>query len=367
MSDHARFSPSAAHRWMNCPGSLLASETVENTTSPQAERGTRLHEIAAGILQGSKTDFGMEAEDLRIVNEYISYVLNIHEQHVTSSLFVERKVQLTSDIWGTADAIVVQPYVVHIIDLKTGSQQVDAFDNPQLMIYAAAVLSEFNVLPSDFHSDKPPVEVVMHIAQPSLNHFDSHAMPSAELTKYANKVIKASQAALCADAKFVPSENNCKFCPVRSNCKARSDFNVQVAVHDFKLADPYTLSDFDLKAILPHLAQIEQWTSDIRKFAISRLLAGGKVEGFKLVRTGGARKWKDNIEAVKALIDAGVPAGTASKIVPMGIGDAEKLIGKKHPIFESMTVRADYSPALTVQDDKRAPWNGAGDFPALES
>ena len=44
---HARLGPSAAHRWINCPGSVALSEQVSATTGgAYAEEGTVAHSLA---------------------------------------------------------------------------------------------------------------------------------------------------------------------------------------------------------------------------------------------------------------------------------------------------------------------------------
>ncbi len=49
---HARLSPSAAERWMTCPGSVKLSEGREDKGSAYAAEGTAAHELAEHILRG---------------------------------------------------------------------------------------------------------------------------------------------------------------------------------------------------------------------------------------------------------------------------------------------------------------------------
>lgn len=48
--NHAKLSPSSAHRWIACPGSVWLSEDAPKTTSAYAEEGTKAHEIGASCL-----------------------------------------------------------------------------------------------------------------------------------------------------------------------------------------------------------------------------------------------------------------------------------------------------------------------------
>jgi len=43
MAAHAKLAPSAAHRWLNCPGSIRLTADIPETTSKYAEEGIAAH------------------------------------------------------------------------------------------------------------------------------------------------------------------------------------------------------------------------------------------------------------------------------------------------------------------------------------
>ncbi len=65
---------------------------------------------------------------------------------------------------------------------------------------------------------------------------------------------------------------------------------------------------------------------------------------------------------MEALIEAGLSRDMACKVAPIGIGDAEKLLGKKHGIFAECAVKGEVKPMLAKESDNRLPWNGSQDF-----
>jgi hypothetical protein len=363
MSDHAKFSFSAAHRWMACPGSIVACENIPNTSSWQAEKGTRLHAVAADVLGGTPHD--LQGEEAEIVDSYVEYVRELARTPMTH-LLVEQRVVLSQDVWGTCDALIVQPYVMHIIDFKTGSQRIDAEHNAQLLGYAAAALNEFNVMPSAVRHEIRPVDIKLHIVQPSIGWYDSWTVSAHDVGAFVKK-INAAVAQACSPAPtYSPSEEACKWCPARATCRARAEFNVDLAVAEFALADPPGLSLRDIERILPQVPQIVAWATSIQEYATSMALKGQLPEGYKLVQSGGQRKWRDPGEAISALVEAGIALDMARKVSPIGIGDAEKLLGKKHHIFTDFTARGAVNPTLARSDDKRKEWGGTEDFDKIE-
>ena len=51
MSKHAFLSPSASHRWLNCPPSAKLCAAVPDKSSPYAQQGTSAHELCAYLVE----------------------------------------------------------------------------------------------------------------------------------------------------------------------------------------------------------------------------------------------------------------------------------------------------------------------------
>lgn len=95
------------------------------------------------------------------------------------------------------------------------------------------------------------------------------------------------------------------------------------------------MSDKEFAWALNQVSIVRAWVSALEAAALTRLLEGKKVEGYKLVQGKANRAWTDEVKAQKALADTGAsqedymprklvsPAG-AEKIVLKKMRDKEK-------------------------------------------
>ena len=163
---HARLSPSAASRWMTCPGSVALSDDIKDAGSEHAAEGTAAHEMAERILKGAdgKSLIGLKAENgltftADMLTDVLRYVALVQDMVASTSgtLLVEQRLDIShltceKDAKGTSDCVILAGDTLIVGDLKFGrGVQVDAEDNHQLMIYALAALEAFGKVetPSD--------------------------------------------------------------------------------------------------------------------------------------------------------------------------------------------------------------------------
>ena len=79
---HALLSPSASHRWIECPPSVRLTEFMEDKSSAYADEGTLAHSIAENKLKsylGYTNDF-IECEDTSMDEYTDDYVAFVAEQ-----------------------------------------------------------------------------------------------------------------------------------------------------------------------------------------------------------------------------------------------------------------------------------------------
>lgn len=342
--DHAILSPSSAKRWIHCTPSALLAEAAGSKTSVYAEEGTLAHEIAehalTQYLNGSYDPIIDEALPIKdehlknplfsidmanYIREYCDFVIGegyeMQKQDGMCRTFLERRVDITDfapDSFGSVDVTLVSGRTIHIIDLKYGAGvKVSAHMNEQMLMYALGTLKS---LESD-HIEK----IRMTITQVRLDHYDTFEMSKGELLDWADKVLKpAAKAAMHGIGKQVIG-SWCQFCPVKAQCRAQRD----AILADFdEKPEPLLLSDEEVTDLIGKIDTYKSWIESVNKYVYDRAIQGYKWEGYKLVAGRSSRVIKDEAKIRQELLNEFLEDEVLN-IKLKGIGDLEKLLGKK--------------------------------------
>ena len=220
MSAHARLAPSAASRWMLCPGSVALSEAAtEEPAGAAAGRGTVMHAwIEHRLSPGSSSP----AEPLDPGEERIVDVA----AEVTASMFdgsdrsgLETRVSLEHlgrDCWGTADGFAWSEEGGHLtlLDWKTGFIPVSPVANWQLIAYAEGIRER----------ERLEIEgVTLMIVQPRLSAaVRSWYSPRHQFDAYVEHLAAGVSAVHLLSDVRLPGPTQCGFCPARATCPERS-------------------------------------------------------------------------------------------------------------------------------------------------
>ena len=367
---HALLSASGASRWINCTPSPRLEEGFANESSSFAEEGTLAHEFAELNLKAklkiiSNTEFEKLAEPHFLNPLYSSEMLDYVKAHIDyvqeqfteakrktpdAILLIEQKVDITHLIeegFGTCDVIIIADGTLEVIDLKYGlGVRVSAEDNPQLKLYGSGALEAYDLM-YDIHTVK------LTITQPRMDSISSWEISADDLRQWGEEVVKPKAKIAYAGEGEQVTGDWCKFCKASPRCKAQADKALELAKLDF--TEPMLLTDAQLIDIYGQSPQISKWLTAVTDYLYKEALTGKKWEGYKLVDGQNRRGWTDEWKAYDILKAAEYHSNDIITEKLKGIGDIEKLVGKKEfpTLLGDVVAFKKTSPSLVPESDKR--------------
>lgn len=374
---HALLSASSSHRWLNCPPSAVAAEAYENEGTDYTREGTLAHEVAELVAQidakitpdfiaDLKNWTGSEDVTQEMVDCAAGYRDYIQEQIRidNAQVMLESRVDFSPwvpDGFGTADCIILQGDTMDVIDYKYGKGvAVSAEDNPQMKLYGLGALNDYG-----FAWEIETIRV--HIYQPRMNNVSIFEFRVKDLLEWAEKIVKpiADQAAQ-GKGKYNAGAW-CKFCPHAGRCRQLTKICTElVETHGLKVKVP-VLAPFEVAEILALEPLISLWLKRVKDQALSSMLHGEQVPGFKVVAGRGSRQWADDLEAAKLLQEAGYSQEDITKTELLSVAAMEKALGKKKvaELVGGQILTHTGAPTIAPETDKRPVYNPADDFDAL--
>ena len=235
------------------------------------------------------------------VDNYVLYVRSqvgegdtpLFEQRVDFSDWVP-------DGFGTADVVILSKHSIRVIDLKFGKGvPVSALDNTQLRLYALGAYAKFK-------EEYPGItEVNYTIHQPRLDSISTDGTTIAKLVDWARYfVAPKAKKAWSGAGEFIPGDH-CQFCRAKAQCRARSDFNTELARQEFKA--PPLLTEEELSDVLGKAQNLRTWVNDVEEFALERAIEKEIIPpGFKLATSVTHRKISDHALAAVVLVEKGM-------------------------------------------------------------
>lgn len=365
MAKHAFLSPSASHRWLNCPPSAKLCAKVPDQSSPYAQQGTCAHELCAYLVEKAlghevsdpteNLDF-FDQEMQQCAEGYAAFVMQEYEiarqKCPDAEILIEQKVDFSKWVEGgsgTADCIILSDGTMDIIDYKHGlgvmvsSVSEEFGGNPQLMCYCLGAIAMFDGI---YDIER----VRMTIYQPRRENISTYEMPKDSLIRWADEVL-APTALLAQEGKGeFKAGDHCQFCKVKATCRKRAEYNLEMAKYDFEM--PEELEDYEIDAILMKVDQLVSWASDIKEFALDQALQGKDYGHFKVVEGRSNRKYTSDDEVAKTVTEAGYDP-YEKKV--LGVTAMTKLLGKKkfEELLGELTFKPPGKPTLVPKSDKR--------------
>ncbi len=413
-ADHSEVSPSAASRWLLCPGSILLKRVLKipNTSSEAAAEGTAAHWLAEEVL--TKYPRGERPEELATYEGEVIRVSNTNEagkthtydfevdklmiEHVEDYIAIceelgfgaeyekiEQKVDLTTylDIdgkgaHGYVDYLAIVDKKLIVLDFKYGkSVAVVAEDNAQCMLYALGALEDLSLY---FEIE----EVVLAVHQPRNGGLTTATVTPEQLDLWAMAYVEPAIAEIKegSDRMVCDPNKQCLFCPGKNDCKLlahtildgafkKIPMDEEITPDNLELKDLKVLTEAEKVALFLMKGKITTWTEKLAEHMKELALDGNTPEGLKLVAGRGSRSWTDVAKAEKALGRQGYGVDVRREPAELkSPAKMEKIIGKKHRIIKNYVQSHPGKPTLVSVDDKREAIDlnaGLSNFQKLES
>ena len=370
MTAHAILSASGSKRWLSCTPSARLEATLPepkrgNNAFDFSQEGTMAHSLAEVKLRHHFGQIGIEEYEKEYeiikatpyynddfeanVDNYVLYVRSqigegdtpLFEQRVDFSDWIP-------DGFCTADVVILSKHAIRVIDLKFGKGvPVSALDNTQLRLYALGAYSKFK-------EEYPEItEVSYTIHQPRLDSISTDGTSVSKLVDWANYFVKPkAKKAWAGSGDFLPGDW-CQFCRAKAQCRARSDFNSELAKQDFKT--PALLSEEEVSEVLIKAQNLRTWANDVEDYALTRAVEQSIIPpGFKLSTTITHRKISDQALAAVVLIEKGMDEAVIWEQPKLKSIAALEKLGPKGQLtawLGDLVIRPDGAPKLVKEKE----------------
>ena len=197
-NSHAVLSASSSHRWLNCNPSARLEQEFDDRETVAAAEGTAAHALCehklkrALKMRSKRPVSEFDSDEMEAYTDgYLEFVLEALEEARQNCkdplVLIEQKLDFSCyvpDGFGTGDCLIVADKVLHIIDFKYGmGVLVDAYENPQMMLYALGALRIFDSL-YDIET------VSMSIYQPRRENVSTYTISVKDLLDWAENTLK---------------------------------------------------------------------------------------------------------------------------------------------------------------------------------
>lgn len=346
-------SPSAAARWIACPGShYVAQQLPPLPSSPAAEEGTLAHTFAAWALYQAlmltypdaelvspappEPEEALATEEmLSGAQTYADAVLAELAGHGGLEAYgIECEVTgYQGKVKGRADFMAwTKDHTGYVADYKFGGEPVPAQDNPQLTVYGRCAAGM-----------RVCYDVRVGIIQPRASTADllpvAAAWADADILSedLAASVVRAYEAD--AETLRTPGEH-CRWCPARSVCMAAIAEPLLLACTAAGQAEmSKDATDEQIGAWLTAIKRVDKVADDLARIAKARISSGSEIPGWRI-------SWRKKLDWDT---DAKDPRTAACEIANrLGIDHEDLLkISVKSPAEMKKTLPADAIASVT--------------------
>lgn len=308
LPEHSPLGGSGAYRWIQCPGSVSLSEGVIDPASDFAAEGTAAHSVAAQCLIsggdawekiGQKSHAGIQVSK-DMADAVQVYLDAVRTRYGRSGPFAPEQFfhcpSLHKWFYGQIDLSVECGDTLDVWDYKHGAGiVVEVHDNPQLMYYAAGLLS--------LTAGWSKYELVrMFIAQPRGWHGDGsireRTISTTDLFLWLHDVLLPAMKR-AETSTDTTSGDHCRFCPARQRACPQllsdaDEIEEYLAMTKEKGAPALTNEQVGRFLDLGEVLKIA--IKAARETGFQRAQKGAVIPGWKLAQSRSNREWRDGAE-----------------------------------------------------------------------
>lgn len=332
---HSILPPSSAAIWGapgGCPGWVYMNQTYPDIETEASREGTAAHEVAARLLSSAArancdpvnegeilpNNVVVTAEMLEGADLYVDDVRAVmHASGVYGGalLGIEQKIEVPAvhpQCFGTPDLYLLDAKnnTLYIWDYKYGFDPVEAFENWQLVTYAAGILGHIAKHAPLMHDQvEPTLKVVFRIVQPRAMHREGPIrewrVKYTDLAPYFENLRKGA-AQTVEHPHLKRSAAHCKYCPGRHACDTAQAAGAKL----FEAATVGLPVDLSVEATATQLQiitrarkQLEALESGFEQQIENLIRSGRPVRGFKMEAAQGREVWSTDAAEVAALGD----------------------------------------------------------------
>lgn len=359
---HAKLAPSAAERWVNCPGSLMFNDLPGKETVYSKE-GTLAHEAAEKALYNAPLNNQYSDEMItgaqlykKAINDFWAnnnLKLNVWETEKT----VELQPITTEKGCGKIDYIGTGENCILIADYKFGMEKVEVTDNLQLWLYMASYVTGRQ----KEHISFKDYTFACMIVQPRINYIDTQIKNYRELAEIARFLNVAAKRALIEEKlpteykTFSSCKKCCQYCKGSGQCAAEAETNLNYMAIKEKF-DNNILESADLSRIYTHLPDIKKYIENVENVVKDKLTAGESIPGFKMVQGRHLpKRWVNEESAIEFLKGQNLEEKQIFTYKIITPTQAEKLCNKDDfKSFADLNVCSPFgNPVIVPESDKR--------------
>lgn len=342
---HSIIPPSSAHVWgapNGCTGWVLMNQMYPQPETEASLTGTAAHDLAAqmvdaaskaaayparesivGSIHANGTGFTDELYEAAQV--YADDVKEIMRSTATFTPHVEQSLKIPrvhKQSFGTPDCWLFDRNAgkLYIWDAKFGHRKVEAYENWQLINYAAGILEQVGVAGDQDQYYSVEFRIVQPLAYHRGGPVRTWVARASDLRGYFNQLQTAAEKALGPNAQF-RSGPHCRDCPGRHACPAALEGGL-LLYEAATTPQPQELTPaalgLQLRIVQRALKQLEYLQAGYEAQVEALERTGTAVPGFKTEQNYGRESWTKPLEEVISLgnllgVDLSMPAAVTPK------------------------------------------------------